>query len=87
MRFHTLLTACVLSVTFASAVSLHDRQTVEVETKSLDDLYKDALAEGGDLIVKAGGDERHSRDGLINAFKARFPGINLNLTVDLSKVR
>ena len=53
---------------------------------SLDELYKDALAEGGNLIVKAGGDEKDQQDGLVQAFKKQFPGINLNLTVDLSKV-
>ncbi|KAK7687851.1 hypothetical protein QCA50_009070 [Cerrena zonata] len=85
MRFQTPLTACLFSISFVSAASLNSRQTVEVETKSLDELHQLALAEGGDLIVKAGGDERNRRDGLIKAFKDRFPGINLNLTVDLSK--
>lgn len=86
MRFQTLLTSCLLSVTLVSAASLNGRQAADIETKSLDELYQLALAEGGDLIVKAGGDEKNQQDGLVEAFKAQFPGINLNVTVDLSKV-
>lgn len=85
MRFQTLLTSCLLSITLVSAASLSGRQ-VDIETQSLDELYQLALAEGGDLIVRAGGDEKNQQDGLVQAFKTQFPGINLNLTVDLSKV-
>ena len=85
MRFQTLLTTCLLSVSLVSAAS-YGGHGAGIETKSLDELYKDALAEGGNLIVKAGGDEKDQQDGLVQAFKKQFPGINLNLTVDLSKV-
>ena len=86
MRFQTLLTTCLLSVSLVSAASYGGgNHGAGVETKSLDELYKDALAEGGNLIVKAGGDEKDQQDGLVQAFKKQFPGINLNLTVDLSK--
>lgn len=83
MRFQTLLTTCFLSITLVSGASY--RRDTEVETKSLDELYKDALAEGGQLVVKAGGDEKNQQDGLVQDFQQQFPGITLNLTVDLSK--
>lgn len=88
MRLQALLTTCLLSVTLVAGSRSRggSGHGVRIETKSLDELYKDALAEGGDLIVKAGGDEKNQRDEVIQAFTQRFPGINLNLTVDLSKV-
>lgn len=86
MRSHTLLSICLLSVSLASSASLNDRQTVEVESKSLDELYKLALAEGGNLIVKAGGDEKNRQDDKRKAFEQQFPGLNVSITVDLSKV-
>jgi hypothetical protein len=33
----------------------------------------------------AGGDERNQQDSLKQQFEPRFPGINLNMSVDLSK--
>lgn len=57
----------------------------EVETRSLDEIYQAALKEGGSVTVWHGGDETNQQDTLINAFNARFPGIKLNLTVDVSK--
>ncbi|KPM37551.1 hypothetical protein AK830_g9026 [Neonectria ditissima] len=58
---------------------------VEYETRSLDKIYKAALAEGDVVTVWHGGDEANQQDGLKKAFEARFPGITLNVTVDLSK--
>ena len=86
MRFRTLLTTCFLSIALVSGASYGPRQVVEVETKSLDELYQDALAEGGNLVVKAGGDEKNQQDAVVNAFRQRFPRINLNYTVDFSQV-
>ena len=43
------------------------------ETKSLDALYQDALAEGGNLVVYAGGDTPTQQDAAKNAFLAQFP--------------
>ena len=87
MILHTVYLATWVLVVLASGTSqVSKSRGVPIETKSLDELYKDAIAEGGDLIVKAGGDEKNQRDQVIQAFKERFPKINLNLTVDLSKV-
>ncbi|KAI0751257.1 ABC-type Fe3+ transport system [Daedaleopsis nitida] len=58
---------------------------VEVETRSLDEIYQAALKEGGVVTVAAGGDEKNQQDTLKQAFEARFPGMTLNVTVDLSK--
>ncbi|MBE8516210.1 ABC transporter substrate-binding protein [Amycolatopsis sp. H6(2020)] len=55
------------------------------ETRTLDELYQAALAEGGKLVIYAGGDTPTQQDGTKAAFKARFPGIALTLIVDYSK--
>ncbi|MFD8215480.1 ABC transporter substrate-binding protein [Streptomyces sp. NPDC059697] len=55
------------------------------ETRTLDELYQAALAEGGKLVVYAGGDTPTQQDGTKAAFKARFPEIDLTLIVDYSK--
>jgi ABC-type Fe3+ transport system substrate-binding protein len=55
------------------------------ETRTLDELYRAALAEGGKLVVYAGGDTPTQQDGTKAAFKARFPEIDLTLIVDYSK--
>ncbi|MEU6144580.1 extracellular solute-binding protein [Streptomyces sp. NPDC047081] len=55
------------------------------ETRTLDELYRTALEEGGKLVVYAGGDTPTQQDGTKAAFKARFPDIDLTLVVDYSK--
>ncbi|MER5522483.1 ABC transporter substrate-binding protein [Streptomyces sp. NPDC002763] len=55
------------------------------ETRTLDELYRAALAEGGKLVMYAGGDTPTQQDGTKAAFKARFPDIDLTLIVDYSK--
>ncbi|MFF7169340.1 ABC transporter substrate-binding protein [Streptomyces pseudovenezuelae] len=57
------------------------------ETRTLDELYQDAIAEGGKLVVYAGGDLANSGSGASarTAFRARFPEIDLQLIVDYSK--
>ncbi|KAF4543320.1 ABC-type fe3+ transport system protein [Lasiodiplodia theobromae] len=58
---------------------------VEVETRTLDEIHEAALKEGGVVTCWHGGDEKNSRDSLKAAFEKRFPGMTLNVTVDLSK--
>ena len=57
------------------------------ETRSLDELYRQALAEGGKLVIYAGGDLANSGSGAgaRTAFRNRFPEIDLTLIVDYSK--
>ena len=61
------------------------KQVPEIETRSLDEQHKAALAEGADLIVYAGGDIPNAQAANEQAFKARFPGMNIRILVDLSK--
>jgi hypothetical protein len=63
----------------------HVGNDVEIETKSLDELHDAAMAEGGVVTLWHGGDEKDSQDAMKEAFEKRFPGMTLNLTVDLSK--
>lgn len=57
----------------------------EFETRSLDEIHQAALAEGGTVTLWHGGDERNQQDSLKQAFEERFPGMTLDVTVDLSK--
>ncbi|ETL89750.1 hypothetical protein L917_11368 [Phytophthora nicotianae] len=58
---------------------------VQEETKSIDDLYAEAVAEGGKLVLYHGGDTPTQQDALHEAFQQRFPEINFTLVVDYSK--
>ena len=55
------------------------------ESRSLDDLHKAALAEGGRLIVYGGGDLPNGAAGLETAFMKRFPGMKIRILIDRSK--
>ena len=55
------------------------------EDALLDQLYKDALAEGGQLVAYMGGDTAHQNDSTRAAFLARFPEMKFTLKTDLSK--
>ncbi|QYX76987.1 ABC transporter substrate-binding protein [Streptomyces akebiae] len=63
------------------------RGSVAEDTRTLDELYRDAIAEGGKLVVYAGGDLADSGSGANAraAFRQRFPEIDLQLIVDYSK--
>ncbi|KXH64666.1 ABC transporter [Colletotrichum nymphaeae SA-01] len=56
-----------------------------IETRTLDEIHQAALAEGGIVTAWHGGDEKNQQDGLKRAFETRFPGMTLNITVDVSK--
>lgn len=55
------------------------------DTSTLDDLYKLALAEGGKLVVYAGGDAPDQQESNRAGFEAAFPGIKVEMIVDFSK--
>jgi len=59
--------------------------TYEQETRSIDEIYQAAMAEGGVVTLWHGGDEKTQQNFLKQAFEARFPNMTLNVTVDLSK--
>lgn len=55
------------------------------DTRTLDDLYKLALAEGGKLVVYAGGDAPSQQESNRAGFEEAFPGIQVEMVVDFSK--
>ncbi|MEM9385459.1 MAG: extracellular solute-binding protein [Pseudomonadota bacterium] len=58
--------------------------STDIETKSLDELYADALAEGGEFVLRAGGDKPDQIDYYFDMFKARFPQLKVVHSVDVS---
>ncbi|EGZ22661.1 hypothetical protein PHYSODRAFT_252207 [Phytophthora sojae] len=73
-------------IVFALALlSVGVQAKVKEETKSIDDLYAEAVAEGGKLVLYHGGDTPTQQDSLHEAFQQRFPEINFTLIVDYSK--
>lgn len=63
----------------------HRGGSIPEETKSLDSLYADALCEGGELVVYAGGDTQDQLNSTRDAFLASFPNIELTMVADYSK--
>ncbi|KAJ8571524.1 hypothetical protein ON010_g5313 [Phytophthora cinnamomi] len=55
------------------------------ETNTIDQLYADAVAEGGNLVLYHGGDTPTSQNTLHDAFVERFPKMNFTAVVDYSK--
>lgn len=53
--------------------------------QTLQELHQAALKEGGQLTVYAGGDEVTQGFGIKSAFERQFPGMKINIVVDLSK--
>jgi maltose-binding protein MalE len=82
----TLLTLALLT---GASLALPQKQapngTFEQETRSLDEIYEAAVAEGGVVTLWHGGDEKGQQNFLKKAFETRFPKMTLNVTVDLSK--
>jgi ABC-type Fe3+ transport system substrate-binding protein len=58
---------------------------VPEEIKTLSQLYQEARAEGGELVVYSGGDRPASADATRTAFREAFPDIELTMVVDYSK--
>lgn len=91
-RRMALLTAAVVVVSTsvpAWAQNTAAPSSVEVERdgtgQTLQDLYQAALKEGGTLTVYAGGDEVTQSFGIRAGFERQFPGMKVNIVVDLSK--
>ncbi|MFI9237475.1 ABC transporter substrate-binding protein [Streptomyces sp. NPDC053079] len=55
------------------------------EDEQLQKLYEEAVAEGGRLVVYAGGDKPGQADYLKNAFVKKFPKMKVDTVVDFSK--
>ncbi|MFG2181672.1 ABC transporter substrate-binding protein [Streptomyces abikoensis] len=69
----------------AATPSAHPAAKSASEDEQLQKLYKDALAEGGRLVVYAGGDKPGQADYLKNAFLKQFPKMKVDTVVDFSK--
>ncbi|KAK1634807.1 ABC transporter [Colletotrichum phormii] len=85
-----VLPTFVLSAALATSVAANDtllnfHGAPEVETRNIDEIHKAAVAEGGVVTLWHGGDEKTQQDALKEAFEKRFPGMTLNLIVDISK--
>lgn len=89
MALSKLLTGLLGAASFVSAYNPQFGfvPPVAVENRTLDQIYQEALKEGGTLTLWAGGDEKTQQNFLKTAFEKRFPGMTMNLTVDLSKYR
>ena len=72
----TSLALCALLAPLGNAL--------EIETRSMEQLYADALKEGGTFVLRAGGDKPDQIDYYLDKFKARFPKLNVIHSVDVS---
>jgi ABC-type Fe3+ transport system substrate-binding protein len=84
-RRHLLGLALGAAATSVLADPAPHRPAPEAETRSLDELHRAALAEGGKLVVYAGGDIPNASAALEKSFTARFPGMSIRILTDLSK--
>ncbi|KAE8969724.1 hypothetical protein PR003_g19777 [Phytophthora rubi] len=55
------------------------------ETNTIDQLYADAVTEGGNIVLYHGGDTPTSQNTLHDTFVKRFPKMNFTAVVDYSK--
>lgn len=81
----SFITSMIALVVVSTTMFSQEKKYAEIETKSLDELYADAIEEGGTLIIRAGGDKADQADYYLDMFKARFPKIKVIHSVDLSK--
>lgn len=82
-RFLQLVLLAVGTIDYDQVLGFDDR--FETETRSLNQIYHAAIAEGGVVTCWHGGDENNRQDKLKDAFEKKFPGMFLNVSVDLSK--
>ncbi|MEV7392924.1 extracellular solute-binding protein [Streptomyces sp. NPDC091215] len=68
----------------AAPAAPHTARATGEETQ-LQKLYKEAVAEGGRLVVYAGGDKPGQADYLKDAFVRKFPKMKVDIVVDFSK--
>lgn len=73
------------SILALSALAVATLGAPAAENRTLDEIYQAALKEGGTVTLWHGGDEKNQQNRLKQAFEKRFPGMTLNVTVDLSK--
>jgi ABC-type Fe3+ transport system substrate-binding protein len=85
----TALGAAALGASFPAAAAVAQTASggagVPEERRTLEQLYQAARAEGGKLVVYAGGDIASQQTAAVAAFKKQFPDIDLTMVVDYSK--
>jgi ABC-type Fe3+ transport system substrate-binding protein len=69
----------------ASAATPSSSRASRSESDQLAALYQKARKENGTLTVYAGGDALRGQDRIAQAFEQRFPGLDIDIKVDLSK--
>ncbi|MEO0425083.1 MAG: ABC transporter substrate-binding protein [Pseudomonadota bacterium] len=74
----------LVAMVLGASLSPTTLAAVDIETKSLDTLYAEALSEGGELVLRAGGDKPDQIDYYLDKFKARFPALKVIHSVDVS---
>ncbi|WP_438462974.1 ABC transporter substrate-binding protein [Marinomonas sp. PE14-40] len=74
----------LISTFITLAMTVSSVFAAEIETRSLEELYAEAVSEGGELVLRAGGDKDDQADYYLDMFKKRFPKIKLTHSVDLS---
>ncbi|RHY00356.1 hypothetical protein DYB36_005707 [Aphanomyces astaci] len=84
MKLTSSLTILPLLATVHGYIRTH-KPVIDEETKTLAQLYQEAIQEGGNLVVYHGGDTPDQQNYTADAFKAKFPDINLTMIVDYSK--
>ncbi|MEM8646925.1 MAG: ABC transporter substrate-binding protein, partial [Pseudomonadota bacterium] len=73
-----------VSAVLALGIWCGTAMAVEMETRSLDELYAAALEEGGAFVLRAGGDKPDQVDYYLDMFKKRFPKLKVTHSVDVS---
>ncbi|MEU0676959.1 extracellular solute-binding protein [Streptomyces sp. NPDC006172] len=73
------------SATVAASPSADPDRKGSSEEAQLQALYRQAVAEGGRLVVYAGGDKPGQADYLKDAFEKKFPKMKADIVVDFSK--
>lgn len=81
----SLAAALLVGSAIAYDVAFKFDSAPEVENRTIEDIHRAALVEGGVVTCWHGGDEKNQGAGLKSAFEAQFPGMTLNITIDLSK--
>lgn len=84
MHKYAVVTLGMLLIT-TLAIAQNGPPEKDGDGQTIPDLYQAAIQEGGTLTIYAGGDEKNQQDQTVQAFKAAFPKVNLNVSVDLSK--
>lgn len=76
--------AIVIITLNTKAQELKGSALVEIEKRTLEELYQAALEEGGEFVLRAGGDKPDQIDYYLDMFKKRFPKLKVTHTVDVS---